>query len=392
MPGGVNRLIFVNPAQGDINNRYIPGSGVAINRSRAVRRHLYKKARATNTCCSKAVPGPPENVTASPGPISGSINISWEEPTTDGGSPILSYTVVSVQGEISVTVTGSERRALITGLTNGTPYIFYVYATNAVGNSNNAYTSSPITPVTLPTASVWFDPSNPSYVTLSSNRVIALTDLTTNGYNGTYINSFIPGPTYIAPQFNVDSINGLSTFRIDNSTSDVQTINVPGYNFNDVAISYAMVVRYISGQSGFMTTDTPGLFGRGIGCDAGNLVTISYNAFTTWDGTPAPNIQIPINTPSILIASISAGNWIFSLNGTQYTLPLVQAKLPDNTNGLNIGCWNPLNSASIVFDCGEVLAYTSFLSNTQIQTLEGYLGAKWGLLNSLPLSHPYYKV
>jgi len=385
----MNRLIFVNKAQGDNYNRYIPGSGVSINRSRAVRKHLYRKARATNTCCSKTRPGPPLNVTASPGPTSSSIFVSWETPSTDGGEPITSYRVVSVPDGITVTTT--ELSAILSGLTNGTSYTFYVYATNSIGNSNEAYTINTITAVALPSASVWYDPSNPDNVTLSSGRVTTLDDLTLNNYYGTYINAFYPGETFVAPQFNVNPINGLSTFRIDNSTTDVQTIYTPGYNFNDVGITYAIVVRYISGESGFIATDTPGLFGRGFGCDNGNLETISYNAFTTWDGTPSPNILIPANTPCILIASISAGNWIFSLNGIQYTLPLVQAKTPDNTRGLNIGCWNPENAASIIFDCGEVLAYTSNLNSSQIQSIEGYLGYKWGLLSSLPPSHPYYQ-
>jgi hypothetical protein len=337
-------------------------------------------------------PSQPINVTASLGAQSLTANISWTTPLSDGGSPITSYTVISSPG--SVTVTSSTTSAIITGLTNGILYTFTVYATNAVGNSPNSSVSNSITPITLPAASVWFDPSNPSNVTLVSGEVTGLNDLTGNDYDGTYIDTFQPGINYIAPTYNVNPINGLNTFRIDNSGSNVQMINVPEYNFNDQYISYAIVVRYISGSSGIIATDTPGLYGRGFGCDtapvSGTLQTISYNAFTTWDGTPSPNITIPVNTPSIIIASISSGNWIVSVNGTQNILALTQAKLPDNSRGLNIGCWNPLNANSIIFDCGEVLAYTSFLTSTEIEAVEGYLATKWGLTSSLPLSHPYY--
>jgi hypothetical protein len=337
------------------------------------------------------IPDPPTNVIASNGPNSGSANVSWTAPVSNGGDTITSYTITSSPD--GITLTTSSTSGIVNGLTNGTPYTFNVYATNSVGNSSNSLASNSLTPSSLPSASVWYDPSDISKVTLVSNGVTALTDLTTNGYNGTYISPFVSA-TYVAPTYNVNPINGLATFRIDNSSANVQTICVPGYNFNDTFISYAIVIRYISGTSGIIATDTPGLFGRGFGCDVspanGTLQTISYNAFTTWDGTPAPNITIPVNTPSILIASISSGNWIFSLNGTQYTLALTQAKTPDNTNGLNIGCWNPSNSVSIVFDCGEILAYTSFLSSTEIEAVEGYLATKWGLTSSLPPSHPYY--
>jgi len=336
-------------------------------------------------------PSPPINVIATLGAQSLTANISWITPLSDGGSPITSYTIIS--NPDSITTTTSNTNSIITGLTNGISYTFSVYATNIAGNSSPTISNS-ITPTALPSASVWFDPSDLSKVTLVSGGVSALTDLTANGYNGTYQSPFLPGLTYIRPTYNVEAINGLATFRIDNSTSNVQMISVPGYNFNDQFISYAIVIRYISGTSGIIATDTPGLFGRGFGCDVnpvlGTLQTISYNAFTTWDGTPSPSITIPVNTPSILIASISAGNWIFSLNGTQYTLTLTQAKTPDNSNGLNIGCWNPSNSASIIFDCGEVLAYTSFLTSSQIEAVEGYLATKWGLQSILPTSHPYY--
>lgn len=38
----------------------------------------------------------------------------------------------------------------------------------------------------------------------------------------------------------------------------------------------------------------------------------------------------------------------------------------------------------------EILVFNTSLSNTDRQTIEGYLAAKWGLQTSLPLSHPYY--
>jgi hypothetical protein len=33
--------------------------------------------------------------------------------------------------------------------------------------------------------------------------------------------------------------------------------------------------------------------------------------------------------------------------------------------------------------------YTSFLTTTEIEQVEGYLATKWGLLGNLPPNHPY---
>jgi hypothetical protein len=402
MPGSHLFNLGLNQKRFGGNNQI---AGVSVNlgatkgRGSSSRMFYWCNERTNNftNCISQFItvnPPPPKppsvplNVSASIGPSSGSANVSWDVPSSNGGSVILTYTITSTPG--SITLTTSNTSGVISGLTSGTSYTFTVYATNAVGNSPNSSVSNSITPVTLPSASVWFDPSQPSEVTLVSGGVSTLNDLTGNDYDGTYISPFVSA-TYVRPTYNVSPINGLNTFRIDNSGSNVQMISVPEYNFNDTFISYAIVVRYISGTSGIIATDTPGLFGRGIGCNTGTLETISYDAFTTWDGSPSPNVLIPVNTPSIIIASISASNWIVSVNGTQNTLALTQATSPNNTQGLNIGCWNPGNADSIIFDCGEVLAYTSFLSSQQIQDVEGYLATKWGLQSSLPPSHPYYQ-
>jgi hypothetical protein len=250
----------------------------------------------------------------------------------------------------------------------------------------------PTPPSGLPAASLWFDPSDLNNITLNGQYITSFNDKTVNNNDGfATSNGSIQNNSLIL--YNVAPINGLGTVRIDNSGGIKQLLKVNSYNFNDQFISYAIIVNYRSGSSGFVATDTPGLFGRGIGVDGtvnpAKAQTISYNAFTTWDGSPAPDLAIPADTPTIIIVSISAGNWTYSLNGTQYTLSLTQAKLPDNTQGLNIGCWNPTNAVSVIFDCGELLVYTSFLSTTEIEQVEGYLATKWGLLGNLPTNHPY---
>lgn len=85
-------------------------------------------------------PGAPSSVSATAGDASATVN--WGA-AADNRSPITSYRV-SWQGG-STTVSGSARRATITGLTNGTRYVFTVAAANAVGTGPGA-SAPPVTP------------------------------------------------------------------------------------------------------------------------------------------------------------------------------------------------------------------------------------------------------
>jgi hypothetical protein len=85
----------------------------------------------------RTVPGAPTGVTATPG--NAQAVVSWVAPVSSGGSPITGYTVRVVDSATSVQV-GALRPAAagatsltVTGLTNGTVYMFQVRATNDVG-------------------------------------------------------------------------------------------------------------------------------------------------------------------------------------------------------------------------------------------------------------------
>jgi Fibronectin type III domain len=99
-----------------------------------------------------AKPGPPTNVSAVA--ENGRAFVTWQRPA--GGHGITSYVVTSVPGAKTATVHGGQRSAIVSGLTNGTPYRFYVTAKNHAGTSAPSASSEPVTPAvpTVPSAPV----------------------------------------------------------------------------------------------------------------------------------------------------------------------------------------------------------------------------------------------
>ncbi|WP_123736447.1 MULTISPECIES: fibronectin type III domain-containing protein [unclassified Rathayibacter] len=87
-------------------------------------------------------PGSPTAVTARAG--DSVIDVDWTAPTSDGGSPVTSYTATASPGGASCTTTTTSCR--ITGVSNGTGYTVTVTAANAVGRSAASAASGTATP------------------------------------------------------------------------------------------------------------------------------------------------------------------------------------------------------------------------------------------------------
>ena len=92
-------------------------------------------------------PSPPIGVSATAGNAQASV--SFLPPSTDGASPIVSYTATSSPEGIAVS--GASSPILVTGLTNGVTYTFKVTATNEYGlPSDPSSPSNAVTPVAFP--------------------------------------------------------------------------------------------------------------------------------------------------------------------------------------------------------------------------------------------------
>ena len=85
--------------------------------------------------------------------VSGSsVNVSWSAPSTDGGSPVTSYTATSSPGNKSCTVSAPTTTCAISGLSTNTSYTFTVKATNDIGTSPASAASGSQKTPTLPGA------------------------------------------------------------------------------------------------------------------------------------------------------------------------------------------------------------------------------------------------
>jgi YVTN family beta-propeller protein len=93
-----------------------------------------------NVTPGATVPDAPTGVTVLPG--SGDVTVTFTAPASNGGSPVISYTVTC--GTHSATGTSSP--ITVGGLANGVPVTCTVTATNTVGTSSASAPSAPATP------------------------------------------------------------------------------------------------------------------------------------------------------------------------------------------------------------------------------------------------------
>lgn len=96
------------------------------------------------------VPGAPTDVVGVAG--NGQVALTWQAPDEDGGSPVTDYVVeYSADGGVTWAVfdegVSATPGATVTGLTNGTEYVFRVTALNDVGTGALGETAVSVTPV-----------------------------------------------------------------------------------------------------------------------------------------------------------------------------------------------------------------------------------------------------
>ena len=94
-------------------------------------------------------PGAPSVVAGTAG--DGQVIVTWELPSTTGGSDLTKHRAVATPGGAYCDTTdGTTTTCTITGLDNGSAYTFKVTATTAIGDGTASSASDAVTPVTTP--------------------------------------------------------------------------------------------------------------------------------------------------------------------------------------------------------------------------------------------------
>ena len=162
------------------------------------------------------------------------VSLSWTAPESDGGASITDYVVQYSSNSGGTWITFSDgvstsTSAVVTGLANGTSYIFQVAATNSVGTGSYSNSSLGVIPRTIPGA--------PTSVSASPRDGAALVSWVAPSSNGG------SSVTDYVIQYSSNSGSSWTTFSDGTSTSTSATVtglsNNTAYIFHVAAVNGA---------------------------------------------------------------------------------------------------------------------------------------------------------
>lgn len=254
---------------------------------------------------------PPSGVSAIGGQ-NGQTTVSWIASIYDGESPITAYTAYSYSSSDPVVhstgVPGSDTSALITGLTNGFTYTFYVTSTNAFGEGAESIPSSAITPLGPPTKPLnvsataglgnavvtWEAPLNDGGVPIGSYTITSsppdFSDILTMPFSPLSViaNGLTNGTSYT---FTVFATNTKGDSPLSDPSAAVMPVGAPDPPTNVVATP--------GNAEAFVTWDEPQSYG--------GSALISYRA-----------VSIPGNITITTSPSQRSATFSGLINGTSY--------------------------------------------------------------------------
>ncbi|NBX75308.1 MAG: fibronectin type III domain-containing protein, partial [Proteobacteria bacterium] len=266
------------------------------------------------------IPGAPTGATGTPGNTQ--VSLSWTAPSSNGGSAITDYVIQysSNSGTSWSTFsdgTSTSTSATVTGLTNGTAYIFQVAAVNAAGTGSYSTGSASVTPYTNPGAPT-------GVIGTAGNTQVSLSWTAPSSNGGSAINDFVI-------QYSSNSGTSWTTFSDGTSTATSAIVtgltNGTAYIFQVAAVNAAGTGSYSSSSASVTPYTTPGA-PTGVGGAAGNTqVSLEWTA-------PSSNGGALITDYSIQYSSNNGITWIDFSDGVNTSTSAIVTGLANGTSCL----------------------------------------------------------
>jgi hypothetical protein len=233
-----------------------------------------------------SVPTPPQ-VNPLPRVGSTTIEVWWDPPLSDGGNPILDYTLSCISPALTFTIPAPQNYYLVTGLTTGVNYAFTITANNTNGSSDPAAFRQVICG-TFPAP-----PENVStvYTSLSSGTAKVTWDVPLSDGGATLkyyaVEASPQYPDYVSTvSFGTPAsqlqrwCDGLTPNQ--NYSFAVNSINDPGWSLLPSTTNYAL----------YSPLNTPNLFLWFDGADPTSYTTDPItNCITTWVSKTLPQFS-----------------------------------------------------------------------------------------------------
>ncbi|MGC2698208.1 MAG: fibronectin type III domain-containing protein, partial [Candidatus Angelobacter sp.] len=242
---------------------------------------------------ASTVPDAPANVSAQAGNASASI--AWTAPVSNGGAPIISYTVTALPSGalpiISVTVQAPATGIVVGGLTNGTNYTFVVRAINSIGDSPASSPSNIVMPKAPPAPSV----AN-LVVTISGPNAVA--SGSTVGYQITVTNNGTATVAHVivGDAFDANAASAISAVPSQGACAISSAVTC---NFGSLAAGSTAAIGVTENLSLTVTnmSTVQALDGNGQAMTLANPASGS-SSVTTIVSAPPPPLPTPTPTPT----------------------------------------------------------------------------------------------
>ena len=239
-------------------------------------------------------------------------------------------------------------------------------------------------PTSISNCALWLDAADTSTasMTLSGSNVSTWKDKSGTGNNASANTGTVTT--------NSTQINGLNTIRFNTNSY----LNIPSFTMAANISAFAVlrgVVAQGSGNGGYFFLGNgaqPSFFVYTLQPQYGNI-SGPYSAWVASTGETnwyMPSNDFFLNNPGFIYTDNSTSY----LNGSQLTFNPNRASVP---NSVSAGTYSILvggrGTDTLGFDFAECIFYNTTLTAARRQQIEGYLAWKWGLVSSLPASHPY---